>query len=106
MNNKLLNANRAFEQALKNPYLGRRVLLGLVLLQWLLFRAFIEREVSWSPFLNGDANDYLRHSYMVFDSIIHGEGIPDEFRFGPHGIGTLLLSSLMYLLFEPSRLVA
>lgn len=106
MSNEPLNANRALEQSLKTPCLGRWILLGLVLLQWLLFRAFIEREVSWSPFLNGDANDYLRHSYMVFDSIIHGRGIPDEFRFGPHGIGLLLLSSFMYLLFDPSRLAA
>lgn len=106
MSNEPFNANRELEPSLKTPCLGRWTLLGLVLLQWLLFQAFIEREVSWSPFLNGDANDYLRQSYMVFDSIIHGRGVPDEFRFGPHGIGPLLLSSFMYLLFGPSRLVA
>lgn len=105
MDNKLLSKH-SVDQSLKSQYMARWILFGLVLLQWLLFRAFVEREVSWSPFINGDATDYLRHSYIVFDALIHGRGIPGEFRAGPHGIGLLLLSSFMYLLFGASRLVA
>lgn len=106
MSNELPTENWVNEQTPIKNNTGRWVLLGVVILQWLLFRAYVDREVSWSPFLNGDANAYLGHSYIVFDSLINGRGIPDEFRFGPHGIGPLLLSAFMYLLFGASRLIA
>ncbi|MGA2916331.1 MAG: hypothetical protein ABSE89_09930 [Sedimentisphaerales bacterium] len=81
-------------------------LLLIFLLEWFLFKAFVGREVAWSPFLNGDANWYLGHSYIVFDSIIKEGRIPPEFFNDPAGIMVLLVSSVLYLFFGTSRLVA
>jgi len=75
-------------------------------LEWFLFKSFVQREMAWSPFLNGDANWYLGHSYIVFDSIIKEGTVPSAFFNDPAGIMILLVSSLLYLFFGASRLVA
>ena len=82
------------------------LLSGLLVLQWLLFSSFVEREVAWSPFLNGDANAYLGLTYILFDAFLKGEGIPSEFLLAQHGIAPMLLSAGLYLLFGASRLSA
>lgn len=82
------------------------LLFGIFFLEWSLFRTFVQREMAWSPFLNGDANWYLGHSYVVFDSILKNGKIPSEFFNDPSGIMVLLASSVLYLFFGASRLTA
>jgi hypothetical protein len=81
-------------------------LLSIFAFQWILFKGFVGREISWSPFLNGDANWYLGHSYIVFDSILKEGKVPDVFFNDPAGIMVLLASSILYFIFGASRLVA
>jgi len=81
-------------------------LLLMFSLEWFLFKSFVQREMAWSPFLNGDANWYLGHSYIVFDSIIKEWTVPSQFFNDPAGIMVLLVSSVLYLFFGASRLVA
>lgn len=82
------------------------LLIGVFLAEWFLFKSFIQREMAWSPFLNGDANWYLGHSYVVFDSILKNWKIPPEFFNDPAGFMVLLSSSVLYLFFGASRLTA
>lgn len=82
------------------------ILCLIFLAEWFLFKAYVKREVAWSPFLNGDANWYLGHSYVVFDSILNARRIPPEFFNDPSGIMVFLVSSVLYMLFGASRLVA
>ena len=78
----------------------------IIFLEWFIFTSYVFREVAWSPFVNGDATAYLGHSYLVFDSILKGNGIPQEFIEGPHGIGLLIVSFFLYLIFGASRVTA
>ena len=82
------------------------ILCLIFLAEWFLFKTYVKREVAWSPFLNGDANWYLGHSYVVFDSILKNGRVPPEFFNDPSGIMVLLASSVLYLFFGASRLVA
>lgn len=82
------------------------LLFGVFLSEWFLFKSFVQREMAWSPFLNGDANWYLGHSYVVFDSILKNWKIPPEFFNDPAGFMVLLASSVLYLFFGASRLTA
>ena len=81
-------------------------LFSIFVLQWVLFSGYVERELAWSPFLIGDANWYLGHSYIVFDSILKKGEIPSAFFNDPAGIMVLLFSSALYLAFGASRLMA
>jgi len=81
-------------------------LLVIFALQWCMFQAYVNREVAWSPFLNGDANWYLGHSYIVFDSIMHQHKVPAGFLSDPSGVTVFLVSSFLYFFFGASRLAA
>lgn len=81
-------------------------LVSIFVLEWILFRNYILKAVAWSPFLNGDANWYLGHSYIIFDSIVKNGTIPPVFISDPSGIMVFLVSSVLYLIFGASRLVA
>lgn len=78
----------------------------IFLVQWVLFSGYVERELAWSPFLKADANWYLGHSYIVFDSILKEGKIPHAFFNDPAGIMVLLFSSALYLIFGASRHLA
>lgn len=94
------------KRTIQSTFFATGVLFIVFIFEWYLFKSFVAREMAWSPFLNGDANWYLGHSYIVFDSIIKQHLIPPNFFNDPAGIMVLLFSSLLYMLFGASRLVA
>lgn len=96
------------EKQVNNRYslLSFLLLIAVFVTEWVLFKTFVLREMAWSPFLNGDANWYLGHSYVVYDSLMNTWRIPSGFLTDPSGFMVFLASSVLYLFFGASRLTA
>jgi hypothetical protein len=88
--------------------------LGIVLLQWLLFRSYVLREIAWAYPTNSDQLTYLRRSYEGYESLLASNTISQGISLwigsvaknSPYGIMLPIQASLLFLLFGASRLTA
>jgi len=86
----------------------RNVLFGLgalVVVQVLLFRSFIEREVSWTYILHGDPTWYVFINYQIFEAVRtrNWEVLAEHAVRSPWGIVLFLEALIPQFLFGPSR---
>jgi hypothetical protein len=79
--------------------------LVAALLQILLFKSFVEREVAWNFVLHGDPTWYVYFCYKLFDALLRGDYVEiyDFAKTAPWGIVLFLESALTQLLFGVSR---
>ena len=87
---------------------GRRaagVFLALAVLQILLFREFMAREVAWDYLLHGDPTWYTYFCYKVFHALNQREWalLWEQAVTSPWGVLLFLQSAIPQFLFGPSR---
>lgn len=90
----------------KSNIISFLMVLALIVLQWLLFSSYIERELMQTPFVQGDGVWYLSQSYEIYDKFINEDLYPvDDFkqRWGPL---LNITATVFNSLFGPSRTAA
>ncbi len=86
------------------------LLTGLLLVQFLLFRQFVEREIAWMMPRSFDQSAYLLHSYQTYEVMVERglwKGLETGLRQPvPNGLLLHVQGALMHFLFGPSRMSA
>lgn len=90
---------------MKRPIALTVAFVALAIIQFLLYRSYIEREVAWNFVLRGDTNWYIFFSYRIFEAILNRDLTTLVFSAVtfPWGMVLFLESAFMQLVFGPSR---